>query len=302
MSVARAAGRLPVRLPSVPPLTKAPTMYSPPKAVSRSRIPIIPRRMKLDFGDVDRPFPFADNSIMSTMFATLSGVFPPGEKEFIQSVRNYMAEIHDEELLRQVKLFATQEGHHALQHRAVNTMLDSLGYTTMKVADMVAEQIAIFQTERSDADRLAVTVVMEHYTAALAHFALAHPEHFDSLPASIRELIFWHAIEEIEHKSVAFDVYEHCVGERPRLRKWLLIQLVMFPLAVARLQRGMLADIDHRPTAREFVEAGRFLLGPGGMLPTVIPQYLAMLRSDFHPWDLDDSDLVDAWKRELSTQ
>ncbi|UCH29738.1 MAG: metal-dependent hydrolase, partial [Myxococcales bacterium] len=153
--------------------------------------------------------------------------------------------------------------------------------------------------ERSDADRLAATVVMEHITAVMAHHALTRPEEFDPLPDSVRELLFWHAIEEIEHKSVAFDVYEECVGDRNRLRHQLLLHMVLFPMGIRDFQRMLLRELGHKATWKERAEMARYLLGPKGLVARVLPRYLALLKPGFHPWDLDDSHLVAEWKDRL---
>ncbi|MEM7158945.1 MAG: metal-dependent hydrolase [Myxococcota bacterium] len=270
-------------------------------ALSKSRIPIVPRRMDMGFDDVDEEvrFFFEDNSILTTLLVALSGVFPPGEKEFIQSVRLFMGQVHDEQLLRHVKEFAAQEGHHALQHRTVNAIFDRLGYPASGVSAFLEEKIERWTHERSDEERLAVTVVMEHLTATMAHFALQNPERFDSLPASMRELIFWHAIEEIEHKSVAFDVYDHCVGQKTRIRRRVLMQMVLFPFGIGTSQLKMLIRFRHVPRLREVLHAAKFLWGRGGLIPSVLPNYLAMLKPGFHPWDIDDSALVGQWKARL---
>ena len=276
-------------------------MYAPPNTARYLRTPIIPRRMKLDFDDLlERGHVQPDNTIITSLIATLSGLFPPGEKEFIQSVRLFMAEIHDPELLRQVELFSRQEGHHALQHRQVNAIFERLGYGANKVADMLEQELDRLIQERTPEERLAVTVVMEHYTASLAHFALSRPEYFDAFPPAVRELLFWHAIEEIEHKAVAFEVYDRCVGDRGLLRRILLIQLFMFPWVVIGFTRMMLRDRGTRPELAEFVETGKFLFGRRGVFATALPQYLAMLKPDFHPWDFDDSELVARWTQRLT--
>jgi predicted metal-dependent hydrolase len=277
-------------------------MQAPATGISRPRIPIVPRRMKFDFGELlERKDAHPDNHVLTALLATLSGVFPPGEKEFIQSVRLFMADIHDPELLRQVELFSTQEGHHALQHRHLNMIFEQLGYGADKVAALVEKEIISFVQQRSRDERLASTVVLEHFTASMAHFTLTRPEHFDVLPAALRELLFWHAIEEIEHKAVAFDVYQSCVGNRRLLIRTMLLEMVMFPWVVSQLQRQMLRDRGTRPTWRELVDTGKFLLGPRGLLPSLLPQYLSMLKPGFHPWDIDDHELVDIWARRLSS-
>ena len=134
---------------------------SQPATRSRSRIPILPRRPKWSFADLKQRFFFGGNSLKSAFIVALSGSFPPGEKEFIQSVRLFMNEVRDPKLIEDVQAFIAQEGQHSLQHRLLNEAFDRLGYA----ATLVSEQFEVIEEdwaqERSDADRLAVTVVMQ---------------------------------------------------------------------------------------------------------------------------------------------
>jgi predicted metal-dependent hydrolase len=270
-----------------------------PSTLSKSHIPIVPRRPKWDFADLKERFFFGGNGLKSAFVVALSGSFPPGEKEFIQSVRLFMDEVRDPKLIADVKDFTAQEGQHSLQHKLMNEAFDRLGYSATRVSEQFEEIEQEWAKERSDADRLAATVVMEHITAVMAHFALTRPEEFEPLPDSVRELLLWHAIEEIEHKSVAFDVYEECVGDRNRLRRQLLLHMVLFPLGIRDFQRMLLRELGHKPTWKERAEMARYLLGPGGLVVSVLPRYLALLKPGFHPWDVDNSDLVDEWKDRL---
>ena len=276
-------------------------MPTEPATLSKSHIPIIPRRPKWDFADLKERLFFGGNGLKSAFVVALSGSFPPGEKEFIQSVRLFTDQLRDPKLIGDVKDFTAQEGQHSLQHKLLNEAFDRLGY----LATQVSEQFEVIEQEwaedRSDADRLAATVVMEHITAVMAHFALTRPEEFDPLPDSVQELLLWHAIEEIEHKSVAFDVYEECVGDRNRLRRQLLLHMVLFPLGIRDFQRMLLRELGHETTWKERAEMARYLLGPKGLVVSVLPRYLALLKPGFHPWDLDDSHLVAEWKGRLKT-
>ena len=276
-------------------------MPTEPATLSKSHIPIIPRRPKWDFADLKERLFFGGNGLKSAFVVALSGSFPPGEKEFIQSVRLFVNQVRDPKLIEDVKDFTAQEGQHSLQHKLLNEAFDRLGY----LATQVSEQFEVIEQEwaeeRSDADRLAATVVMEHITAVMAHFALTRPEEFDPLPDSVQELLLWHAIEEIEHKSVAFDVYEECVGDRNRLRRQLLLHMVLFPLGIRDFQRMLLHELGHKPTWKERAEMARYLLGPKGLVVSVLPRYLALLKPGFHPWDLDDSHLVADWKDRLQS-
>ena len=70
----------------------------------------------------------------------------------------------------------------------------------------------------SPSRQLAGTCGAEHYTAVLANAILSHPEWLEGATPVMAKLWRWHAIEETEHKSVAFDVYRECVGNQ-RLRR-----------------------------------------------------------------------------------
>lgn len=269
---------------------------------SKSLVDIVPRRVELPFEDIDERFFFASNSILSTMFVALSGIFPPGEKEFIRSVRLHMDQVEDEVLQRHVKEFASQEAHHSHQHRLVNDIFDELGYPATAITENLRVKLQEWESTRSIDERLAVTVVMEHLTAAMAHYALTHPENLADVPESIRELIYWHSIEEIEHKSVAFDVYMATVGDRGLLRRWLVQQLVLFPISVAIAQVRSLHHLGHVPSLDELTTAAQYLFGRDGLVTRVVPHALQLMRPDFHPWDLDDSALVERWKGHLAAR
>ena len=270
-----------------------------PSTPSKSQIPIVPRRPKWDFTDLKQRFFFGGNGLKSAFVVALSSAFPPGEREFIQSVRLFAHQLRDPKLVADVRDFAAQEGQHSLQHQLLNEAFDRLGYLATSASAQFAEIEQEWAAERSDADRLAATVVMEHITAVMAHFALTRPEELDPLPDSVRELLLWHAIEEIEHKSVAFDVYQECVGDRNRLRRHLLQHLIFFPLGIRDFQRMLLNELGHEPSWKERAEMARYLLGPRGLIVSVLPRYLALLKPGFHPWDLDDSQLVEQWKDRL---
>ncbi len=133
-------------------------------------------------------------------------LFPAGERFFVRSVRHYLDHIDDPVLRAQIKGFFGQEGRHAGAHEKFFEVMESHG---LEIRDFLEryESIAygFVEPRVSPELRLAVTVALEHYTAILAEgvftldiLAPAHPE--------MQKLLYWHAAEEIEHKSVAFDV------------------------------------------------------------------------------------------------
>ena len=73
--------------------------------------------------------------------------------------------------------------------------------------------------------QLALTVAMEHFTASLAEFLLKNPEAMDTVDPTVRKMMLWHAVEEIEHKAVAFDVYRAFVNKE-FMRKRIMVVAV----------------------------------------------------------------------------
>ena len=268
---------------------------------SHSKLPIIPRRAKFNYDDVDNADIESGNKIISAFWVGLSSTFPLGEAEFIRSVKLYERQITDDKLKQEVRDFAEQESHHATQHRKINKQFDSNGYDTRKVETSIEQEIKQRVSEWSPKKRLMRTVAAEHMTAVMAHYALSHPKALSNLPTSVRDLFLWHAIEEIEHKSVAFDVYKHCVGDMRGLR-WHYVGFTFyeFPVKMFMITRFLLKDLGHKSRWQERKEMWRFLFAKNGMIGAVKHLYFQFLKKDFHPWQHDDSALVSKWKQQLS--
>ena len=262
-----------------------------------SSVAILRRQMDFDFGADDQGvFFYRGNPLLSSFAASLSAIFPPGEREFVRSVAAFRQQLADPTLVAQVSDFAAQEGQHARQHRLANAFLDGLGYGASDESAWLEADILRKAPKRSDAFRLAATVGAEHLTAVLGHFVLTHPEFLAPLPQPLRELFAWHAVEEIEHKAVAFDVYMATVGDRAYLRRVFVVATWLFMRATVRGQWRMLRRFRRRPTLREIAQATRVWMGPGGLIPSITRHYMDFFKPDFHPWQTDDRALIAAWQ------
>jgi predicted metal-dependent hydrolase len=145
-------------------------------------------------------------------------VFPDGEDFFVRSVRHFRDQITDPELKRQVAGFIGQEAVHGREHRVFNDRLDELGYPTKRVERITKRGLAMRERALSAKSNLAATAALEHFTATLAELVLSSEETRDLFGhEAVRDLFVWHALEESEHKAVAFDVYK-AVGGSERLR------------------------------------------------------------------------------------
>lgn len=164
-----------------------------------------PRRPPVMPTEVPRHW-FAGRALQTHIANGVNLLFPAGERFFVRSVRHYVDRIEDPELRAQVRGFIGQEAWHAQAHEAFFRLLEAQGYRLDGFLS-IYQRLAFGFIERLATPklRLAVTAAAEHYTALLADsalrdgiFALAHE--------GPRDLLLWHAAEEIEHKHVAYDV------------------------------------------------------------------------------------------------
>ena len=170
-------------------------------------------------GTLERHFVDGD-PIMSHIVAYLSATFPEGEDFFVRSVRRYADRVTDPELSARVQGFIGQEVTHGREHRALNERLAQMGYPIGRGERGVRRSVAINERWFSPLTCLAFTAALEHFTAVLAE-TLLDDERAHALLGSteVRSMLLWHAIEESEHRSVAFDVYQ-AVGGSERRRIW----------------------------------------------------------------------------------
>ena len=266
-------------------------------------VEVKPRHMSFPFKRVENQFFFDNNSLLSTFFASLSSTFPPGEAEFIASVRLYKDQVTEPNLSEQIRGFIGQEAHHSLQHKRANEVLRDLGLDAVALEKKLERDIAeVHKRKGTPKFRLALTVGLEHLTANMAEHVLNNPEVLDPLEEPIRDLLYWHAVEEIEHKAVAFDVYMQCEGDRKHLRKVLRMITVLFSVRITMYMVGMLWQNRTLPNWRDIKGFWRFMIGnkqKPGLLRSIRKPYMDYFKPDFHPWDHANEHLITKWKHDL---
>jgi predicted metal-dependent hydrolase len=158
--------------------------------------------------------------VTSHFTAALSGLFPDGEDFFVRSVRHYRDQITDPVLKRQVAGFIGQEAVHGREHRLLNRRFAELGYPTRRFERIAKWGLGTRERIMPPIANLALTAVLEHFTATLAELLLSDEETRRLMgDEAVRNVFLWHALEESEHKAVAFDAYR-AVGGTERMRRW----------------------------------------------------------------------------------
>ncbi|OJU54972.1 MAG: metal-dependent hydrolase [Acinetobacter sp. 39-4] len=173
-------------------------------------------------------FYYEDNSVVTSLFVVLSAMFPPGEMFFIESVRNVRDQITDEKLLEDIRNFIAQEAFHSREHKSLNEHLIQSNYPeVVEIEALTKARLDKFR-KLPKVEQLAATVVMEHFTATLARLLLTDPLIKQKTTQESRNLWEWHALEELEHKSVAFEALKAIGGNTVRNRRIALIRVARF--------------------------------------------------------------------------
>ncbi len=248
-----------------------------------NRSDVQPRRMDFEF-DPDIPrYWFGNDQFKTILLTALSCTFPEGERFFVRSVRHYQKNIKDLDLRERVKGFIGQEAHHGNEHESFNAFMREKGFASDKVEKFVLEGLKWQAKHMSRERQLAKTCALEHFTAMLAELLLENPEFREGMDERMVPLWLWHAVEESEHKAVAFDVYEDQVGSywirTSEMAKTTLEFLFFTGFHYVQLQRELDDPVDWRSVVGGF----NWLLGRPGWLRRTAPRWLSYFKRDFHP-------------------
>jgi predicted metal-dependent hydrolase len=239
------------------------------------------------------------SAFVTAWFNAMSLLFPLGEKFFIDSVVHFEDRVDDPQLREEIAAFRAQESTHRVQHQKYNEMLCELrGYSLERFEKHERERMAWAYRELSPRRRLAGTVANEHLTAIMAHDMLMHEDAMISADPQIAELWRWHGVEETEHKAVAFDVFLAVGGTVSERRQALLMNTFFFFKDTMRNLCIMLQKEGKLWSPREWATGFKYLFIKPGMLRRVAGAWLSFFRKDFHPWQVDNRDLIRRWERE----
>ena len=259
------------------------------------------RRIAFEYPPGSMPKHFVDDDlVMSHVIAVLSSTFPNGEDFFVRSVRAYRDDITDPELKEQVGGFIGQEAIHGREHRTLNERLAELGYPTRTIDRGVDIGLKLRERLLPKSSNLALTAALEHYTATLAEVLMTDPEARAMLTVpEVQSMFMWHALEESEHKAVAFDVYQAVSGKH-----WLraltmnITTLLFVGGGVLVVLWSMMHDRDfYRP--RTLFRSLRRLRHSPWINRRVYRHLRSYQKRDFHPDDRDTTALIEQWRAEL---
>lgn len=274
------------------------------------------RRMNFEFESV--PEYWMNGSAGLTHFMTaLSALFPAGEMFFIDSVRavRQHPSIKDNaELQKEISAFIGQEAMHTQEHEGFNVSAQKYGHdvatldrytdraiqTTRKVFAFLGKPVGITQ-EMVD---LTATTALEHFTATIASQLLVN-NHIQELMSdeTMKTMWLWHAIEENEHKAVAYDVFEGVFGKGVKsylLRTGSLVAAMAILLCVQSYFVFRLLQQDKQLNSAALKDIYTYAYSPSkGIITGMAREMIMYFKPGFHPNHHDTDALLEKWKLKL---
>jgi hypothetical protein len=264
---------------------------------------IVPRDRKFGRGAATERWWLGGDPVGTALYNALSATFPKGEAFFVESVRAYR-DGADPKLAAEIKAFTTQEVMHSREHVQFNRRAHDAGYDLAPLEERVDRRLALVRSKHPIAC-LAATMALEHFTAILAHQLLSDPRHLEGADAETAAMWRWHAIEEIEHKGVAYDTWLHATKDWPRFKRWKVKAKVMLLVTknfVVDRTRGTLDLLrqDGITGPRAWWRFFWFAWVRPGMMRKILGAWASFFMPGFHPWKHDDRALIAAEETRLA--
>ncbi|MBG6094472.1 metal-dependent hydrolase [Nocardioides sp. WG-D5] len=245
-----------------------------------AKVALHPRNVKFDWSRLPLVW-IPGEAFASHYISVLHLLLPEGERWFVKVFSEILPLIEDDQLREDVIGFIGQEGVHAAAHQEVQDYFNDNG---LDVRPFAAEIEALFRKILGDRDltgrakeewlieRAAIIAGLEHLTAVLGNWVLNSPA-LDEAGAdeTMLDLLRWHGAEEVEHRNVAYDVFQHVDGRYlRRVRSYLLggtALLLLWWRGAGYLMRNDPTEPDpaERPKASllKLIDAERRGLAPG---------------------------------------
>ncbi len=269
-----------------------------PASQTPESIVIKPRHLKFHVEEELATLWHGGDVFKTAFFNALSLQFPRGERQFIDSVRAYREQVKDPRLQEDIRGFIGQEGIHSREHEDYNDALAQRRYNLdLMHRRFNAHMDYVYSKPRHL--RLAGTCAAEHYTAVLARGLLNNPQWLEGASPRMQALWRWHAVEEIEHKSVAYDVYQSEIGNhRIRVILFFVVSYNFFKYTFLNTCT-MLRTEGKLWNPMIWFKGLNFLWGYPGVFRKSLPHILRYLKKDFHPWHLDETKELQIWTQRL---
>ena len=264
-------------------------------AATPADLTITPRDRRFGRGGQQGRWWHGGDPVATAFHNALSVTFPRGEAFFIESVKAHRDGVPPK-LEAEIKAFVMQEVMHSREHVAFNKRVVDAGYDVTKLEKAVVDSLELTKG-RPQILNLAVTMALEHYTAMLAQMMLRDPGYFGGVDAETKAMWQWHAVEEIEHKGVAYDTWLHATRDWSRWKRWKVKSIMMLLVSYRFWTKRWQGTIEL--LAQDGIKGWNararllwYLVGSPGLVRRILPAWIAYFLARFHPWNHDDRALI----------
>lgn len=232
-------------------------------------------------------------------FNALSVRFPEGEKFFINSVRHYRDQIGNPALLADIEAFIGQEAMHGREHRTFNAALQRAGYESERMEMELKAQIK--RLRMPPLFQLSVTCAAEHFTAIMSSALLEDDAIMEGVTPEMAAMWRWHALEETEHKAVAYDVF--MAMRKGPVSGYFLRCGMMLVTSIsfwANALRNLISMVGKDKALKEmggWRNLGRFLFVTPNLAGRMFLPYLAYFKPGFHPWQGKEPERLEMFRK-----
>lgn len=262
------------------------------------------RDIRFDLAGAKNGHWLGGDPVGTAVFNALSITFPDGERMFIDAVKNYRKDLGGK-LAEDVRGFIAQEAIHSREHHQLNQIIDRERYPVSEIE--AAANVRIDEARsRGPMSMLMSTIALEHFTAMMADVFAENTSLFDGVSPDIERLWRWHAMEETEHKGVAFDVFMHATRHWSPLKRYarrvfaMTLITYMFTANITTFAARLLEADGYSPAeARKAVK--NYVWRNPGLFSKGWRTYFSWYRPGFHPWDHDNRALIARWKEDFTT-
>lgn len=259
------------------------------------------RHMRFDFDpSTMAKYCWKDDAFSSAFILTFSALIPYGERLVIDSVRARRDEVRDPDLKARVTGLIGQEAMHSKIHEEFNAAYQAKGLPMDRIERAGEWFFNRLLPRVLDRDmQLAVTCAIEHVTALMAERSFAEPEDREKLDRQAREFLLWHLLEECEHKSVAFDLYQEVCGDTWKRRAGMVLILGSSSLVFAWAMAVLLATPGYSQGLRKDTHGFGWWFGRRGYFARMQRGMRRFYRRDFHPDQTDTEAALREWREQL---
>lgn len=261
---------------------------------------IIPRRLKLSGENSKNKFQIQNSALISTFYYGFIAGLPCGERLMIETVRQVIDDINDPQFKRDLRGFVGQESHHANAQAKINRDLETHGFK-MSLYEEMYEKHFSYMDKLSPKERASIHAAYEHFASVFCAFSLRNISLFDDMEKNHRDMMIWHNIEEIEHKSVMYDLFNRLDGSY-KLRMWGLYKAFIGAFKTTlQFQKMMLDDLEYTVSCKDRLNYVSFFWGKKGMGYHALRDFIRYCFKSFHPTDINDEDLIDNWEEKYTS-